>query len=199
MSEVRASCDTPFTSRRPSHNLFFAIPIPDPVAEDVSSLFQGFKQRYPVRKPQIAAKRLHISLARVFAADSVPDRILELAKLAGSKIRFVEFDLVLNRVLSFRSSQQEKPLVLTTDAGSTHSVNRLVEQVTRTICILSGTQHFRKGSITPHITLTWDRVAVPEQPILPIKVRVREIVLIHSHVGKSRYDILGRWRLVAPQ
>jgi 2'-5' RNA ligase len=188
--------DLPSVKRRPAHNLFFAILVPSPLEEDISNVFENLKQRYRVRKMQVPTPRLHVSLFGVFSGDSLPQRIVELSRLVGGAIRFAEFDMVLNRTLSFRSTQTEKPLVLAADADSARSVDRLADRITEAFTALSGLKHPQTGPITPHLTLVWHRMTVPEQPIAPIKLPAREIVLIHSHVGKSRYDVLGRWEFV---
>ncbi|MEQ9507262.1 MAG: hypothetical protein RLO80_13470 [Hyphomonas sp.] len=192
----KLSPDWPCVKIRPAHNLFFAILVPSPLEEDISNLFENLKQRYRVRKTQIPAPRLHVTLFGVFAGDSLPQRIVELSRLVGGAIRFVEFDLVLSRILSFRNTQTEKPLVLVADANSARLVNRLVGQIGEAFTALSGLQTPRTRPITPHLTLVWHRITVPEQPIAPVKLPVSEIALIHSHVGKSKYDVLGRGELV---
>ncbi len=111
-------------------------------------------------------------------------------------MRFVEFDLTLSRLLTFRNSQEEKPLVLAADAASSGTANDLVNRIRQTFSILSGLPSGRTAPVNPHVTLVWDRLHVPEQPIPQITLPVRKVTLIHSHIGKSRYDILGSWRLV---
>lgn len=186
-------------NRRPAHNLFFAVMLPSSLEEDISDLFDELKQHYRLNETHIPTPRLHVSLLGVFAGDFLPEGIVELSRLVGGAVRSVEFDIAPNRILSFRSAQIEKPLVLAADADSACAVNRLVDRIRVAITTLSGVKYSRRGAITPHLTLVWHRMTVPEQPIAPIKLPVREIVLIHSHVGKSRHDALGRWQLVPLQ
>jgi len=190
---------TPLVIRRPAHNLFFAIMLPRLLEEDIASAFERLKQHYPIRKMQIPTARLHVSLFNIFGGDFVPERIVALSRRVGSSIRFEEFDLVLDRALSFHNRQADKPLVLAADAQSACSVNQLVSQIREAFSVLAGFRAARTGPITPHLTLAWDRITVPKQPIPPITLPVREIVLVHSHVGKSRYDELGRWERIPCQ
>lgn len=136
-----------------------------------------------------------MSLFSVFSADSLPDRIIHSSLLTGGAIRFVEFTLTLDRVLTYRNKQEQKPLVLAADTASSYTANRLVYLVQRTFFILSGLPAHPLKPISPHVTLAWDHLQLPEQPITPIALPVQEVALVHSHVGKSRYDILGRWKL----
>jgi 2'-5' RNA ligase len=48
---------------------------------------------------------------------------------------------------------------------------------------------------TPHMTLAYKCRAVLETPIAPIVWTARDLVLIDSHVGKHRHDVLGHWTL----
>ncbi len=49
---------------------------------------------------------------------------------------------------------------------------------------------------TPHVTLAWSEVFVPEQRIEPVTWTGSEFVLIDSLKGVGRHQILGRWPLV---
>lgn len=192
----KLSPDLPCVKRRPAHNLFFAIRVPSPLEEDISNLFENLRQRYRVRKMQVPTPRLDVSLFGLFSGDSLPERIVELSRLIGGAIRFAGFDRVPGRILSFRSTQTEKPLVLAAEADSARSMSRLADRIMEVFTALPGLKTPRPGPIIPHRTLVWHRLTVPQQPIAPIKLPVREIVLIHSHVGNSRYDGLGRRELV---
>ena len=50
---------------------------------------------------------------------------------------------------------------------------------------------------TPHLTLLRDRYRVSERPIEPIEWTVREIVLVHSLLGRTEHRHLARWTLDA--
>lgn len=181
---------------RPKHGLFFATMVPAADAEAISRLFHDFRIRYGIQKHQIAENRLHVSLLPILAADCLPEQIIQLSLLVGSAVRFVEFDLTLNRVLSFRSRQDEKPLVLAADIASAHTTDLLANHIRHTLSMVSGHPTYRTGHINPHVTLAWAPQCVPEQLVPPVTLPVQEVALIHSHIGKSRYDILGRWPLV---
>ena len=51
-----------------------------------------------------------------------------------------------------------------------------------------------KGEFSPHVTLTYDKVRVkPFKIAPPIHWMVRDFVLIHSVLGKTTHNHLGRW------
>jgi 2'-5' RNA ligase len=48
---------------------------------------------------------------------------------------------------------------------------------------------------TPHMTLFYGPTPIPLLDIEPIRFAVREVVLIHSERGLSRYNVIDRWPL----
>lgn len=57
---------------------------------------------------------------------------------------------------------------------------------------------FVANSFEPHVTLLRDRTRVAklgERVIEPIGWTVRDFVLIHSFLGRGRYQFYGRWQL----
>ena len=48
---------------------------------------------------------------------------------------------------------------------------------------------------TPHVTLLRDGYRVPEQRIEPIEWTVRELVLVHSLIGRTTHRHIARWPL----
>lgn len=140
----------------PRHNLFFAIMPPLPVAKEASDLFDNLGIPLSVCGKKTSVNRLHLTLLSLHAAHYLPDRVTQRALLAGNAIRFVEFDLVLDRVLTFRNKRAKQPLVLAANAETSLSANKLVETIRQTFSILSGIRLPRTGRITPHITLACD-------------------------------------------
>ncbi len=185
--------------RRPQHSLFFAVMVPTTAVGAISHEFNHLQTQYPILKKRIPDDRLHLTLLNVFAADHLPNEIVQMSLAVGNAIRFVEYCLRLDRVLSYRNRQAEQPCVLTADAVSSQTSNKLANQIRRIFEVLSGHSMRRNRPINPHVTLVWDKCSIPSQFIQPIELPVREVTLIHSHVGKSRYEILGRWDLVPRQ
>ena len=191
------ACHSSYNAR-PRHHLFFAIMVPPLAATQIATCFDNLRMRYPFSSVPISQDRLHLSLTAVFAGNNLPDRVIRISEITGSAIRFVEFDITLERALTYQNRQVKKPFVITTRNGSS-TINQLVLQIRRTLSILSGNRNHQHRPVSPHVTLVWDRVVVPEHPIEPVTLPVQEIALVHSHVGQSRYDILGRWPLVPKQ
>ena len=139
----------------------------------------------------IGLERLHVSLQSVML--STP---LQTLVQACGRVRFPAFDLCLNKIGSFTNSRQAKPFVLWVDEGRDELLAlrmALHRELSRDVRPKPQLDNLA----TPHLTLLYDRRMVPEYPILPIRWRVRDFVLVRSFVGQGRYEILGRWPLEA--
>lgn len=102
------------------------------------------------------------------------------------------FDVTFNHVLSFRS-KRERPLVLINPEGNA-GLDRLNQQLIMRL-IPRGLARRRDFKRIPHITLLYDDLNVPEQPIRPVSWTVREVALVLSHVGETKYDRIATWKL----
>jgi RNA 2',3'-cyclic 3'-phosphodiesterase len=50
---------------------------------------------------------------------------------------------------------------------------------------------------TPHMTFAYGEQEIAETPIEPLRWRAENLVLIDSHVGGHRHEVLGSWPLRA--
>ncbi|WHO73262.1 2'-5' RNA ligase family protein [Rhizobium sp. BT03] len=61
----------------------------------------------------------------------------------------------------------------------------------------TGLHHNIDRNFTPHMTLLYDRKAVPPTSLdQPVSWTAREFLLIHSLLGKSEHHIIDRWPLL---
>jgi len=99
--------------------------------------------------------------------------------------RFVEFD----RVRTFGRGA----FAFTGGDGATglHLLQQRIAAALRKV----GLGQIVDDSYTPHMTILHDSRRIAEHPINPIRWWVREFVLVHSHLGQTRYDILARFPL----
>lgn len=180
---------------RPAHGLFFAIMVPAEARPVISACLDSFRSRYPLRAKPMAPERLHISLKAMHIGDHLPDKIVEMASRMGDAIRFEQFQIRLDRALSYKNRKPKKPFVLASSNG-TRCINELGEHIALAQVMLSGARRNTYRPISPHVTLVWDTFMVPEHPITPISITVQQVTLVHSHIGQSRYEFLGDWPLV---
>ncbi len=103
------------------------------------------------------------------------------------------FRVSFDGVMSFSGNEDSKPFVLVGEDGVVGLL-----RLHAALCAALREVGFRprgNANFTPHVTLLYDKKRVDVQPIEPIGWTVDEIVLVLSHTGQTRYELLGRWKL----
>ena len=102
----------------------------------------------------------------------------------------IEFD----RVMSFQGRSGTYPLVLVGDDHGNDGVRNLRRllwaEFAKYISLNSPAPRF-----APHLTLLYDKQHLDPGGTKPVSWTVREIVLVASEVGATKYHLLGRWEL----
>jgi 2'-5' RNA ligase len=132
---------------------------------------------------------LHLTLA-ITEDHDVPPKVQmdRMARIPG-ELWLRSFDLSLDRLTGGEGSlalcPSDKPSQL-----------KLLQRQLRKTLALSGIR--RAGwRFNPHVTLLYRKGPPFSQPVAPISWRVDELVLVHSHVGLTRHDIVRRWPLLS--
>lgn len=178
-----------------AHNLFFAIMVPNSGSAKFADCYQNFQKDYPFRGKPIEAGRLHLSVYPVFTRRSFPrGKKVDAAAQAGNSIRFAPVAVTFDEALTYRNRRAAMPFVPTAREGS-EAVNGVRRQLGSALSLIRGGMRYVHRPASPHVTLVWDRIIVPKQPIKPISMIAQELARVHSYIGASRYDILSRWPL----
>ena len=122
---------------------------------------------------------------------ALPEEIVALASGAASRLHVPAFDVIFKRAESFRNSSGIYPFVLAGDKAQWSALHNAL-RVALTEAGLGGAT---RGDFQPHITLTYDPVRVKPRAVEPIAWTVKDLVLIHSMLGKTTHSHLGRWPL----
>lgn len=133
---------------------------------------------------------LHVSLTGFGDCREIEEVIVRAVVAAAANVRMPPFDLVFDRIVSFRNGG---PLVLLCGAG----VNLVIDLERRINGVLNdaGLRLRRRASFVPHCTMLYDKRLVPEMPLdRPITVRVAEFHLLRSKFGDRQS--VGRWPLL---
>lgn len=176
------------------HGLFFAIMVPHMERTLFVACLEEMRRTYSFRSQPIAPDRLHLSLFGVYRGDSLPEAAVNVAIAAGDAIQSEPLSIRFNSALTYRNRGFRKPLVLPAQEG-TDAIEKLRFRIGSALSGLLCSERYRHRPIRPHITLIWDQTMVPERPVTPIAIKIREFALVHSHIGKSKYDIVKRWPL----
>jgi 2'-5' RNA ligase len=176
------------------HRIFLAV-LPDAkTAAQIYGLAEELKARHGFTANLILPEHLHVTLFHLGDWAALPQEIVRLASLAASEIRESAFDVTFARVESFRNSTGVFPFVLTGEKYL--SAWSGLHDALRAALSSTGLGGATKGAFLPHVTLTYDKLRMKPQTIDPITWRVKDFVLIHSELGKTTHNHLGRWALV---
>jgi RNA 2',3'-cyclic 3'-phosphodiesterase len=171
------------------YNVFLAI-FPDHyIAEQIISLGNMLRQTHGMRGRLRPISHLHVSLIFLGGTADVPaEAVVETIGHACKTVTAVTspFEIGFNRVLSFRGHPENRPLVLANDNHENVELRNL-----------HGLLHIKFASSTPkfvpHLTLLYDNQELTPKSIDPVRWTAKEIVLVRSEVGATKYDWLGRW------
>ena len=175
---------------RAPYSLFFSIFPTSGDAQRIASLAASLQQMHGLTGRPLLQHRLHVTLHDVGGYTELPTDIVSTAKRAADTLALPAFEVMFDHALSFPGSGT---YVLGGGAGCDP-----LAEFHKSLGAAMKDQGLRaKNGFTPHMTLLYDRHPVAQHPIEPLRWRVKEFVLILSHVGKGQYDLLGRWPLRA--
>ncbi len=196
MSHIKQSAEQlffPGFDRAPEDRLFFAV-FPDaPAVERVRGIAESLRGKFELRGRALAPKRFHVTLHHVGDYAGLPDDVVARAREAASALSQTSFDVMFDRAGSFMGRRRDLPLVLR--GGNSviplmafqHALGEAMKRVKLGRWVASG--------YTPHVTLLYDARYVAAQSVEPVAWTVREFVLVHSLLGRTRHIALARWPL----
>lgn len=166
------------------HRLFFAIRPPIVLARQIANAspwFDGARGLLP-------AERLHVTLVILDDCVEVPGEIIAVLRNIGRRIAAAPFRLTLDTVAGSDRSVALRPRLRNA------ALNALRRQIATEVA-RAGIAERADYCFSPHVTLGYRDGHPFTEPIAPVTWPVDTIELIHSHVGRTRHDILDRWML----
>jgi len=169
---------------RPTDRLFFAV-VPDAAtAEDIADRARRLRLSHGLTGKPLQKEHFHVTLFHV--GDDVCDPSPELVEVLterAARVVMPSFRVAFDRAMSFRNGA----LVLSGDDG----VIGLDVLQQRLSDALDGRPRPARP-FTPHVTLLRDGQRVDAHPIEPISWTVRDVVLVHSLLGRTTHRHLAR-------
>jgi 2'-5' RNA ligase len=128
----------------------------------------------------------------------LPQELVDAAIKAAASIRMEPFSVEFDHTLTFAKKPRPGPRVLGGTEGlvglyTLHDV--LVGALQNTGFNLAALPN--ASDFTPHVTLAYGMPWIDERPIEAASWNVREFVLMHSLLGRTRHIALERWPLAA--
>jgi 2'-5' RNA ligase len=172
--------------------LFFALYPDDAAAAGMAALAAELRRELGLRGRAIAPGRLHVTLHHLGDHPGVPRALVDAASQVASQIDGPPVVLAFDRVASFTRRRANRPIVLLGDEQP--GVRALHARLTEALAS-AGLGGYLEKRFTPHVTLLYDDQAVRERPVAPVGWVSRELVLVHSLIGRGLHRPLGRWPL----
>jgi RNA 2',3'-cyclic 3'-phosphodiesterase len=174
--------------QRLTDRLSFAV-LPDAAtAEDIADRARRLRLSHGLTGKPLQKEHFHVTLFHV--GDAVcdpPTELVEMLTERAAKVVMPSFRVAFDRVMSFRNGA----LVLSGD----DSVIGLEVLQQRLSDVLDGRPRPARP-FTPHLTLLRDSQRIAKHPIEPISWTVREVMLVHSLLGRTTHRHLARLPLV---
>jgi 2'-5' RNA ligase len=171
---------------KPTDRLFLAV-LPDAeTAMRIAETARHLRISHGLVGKPLRSENFHVTLCGVEQGIGLSPARIRSVKERIARVVMPSFRVGFDRAESFRNGA----LVLRGDEG-TIGLEVLQQRLSDA---LDG-QPRKARRFTPHVTLLRDGYLVPEQRIEPIEWTVRDLVLIHSLVGRTTHRHIARWSL----
>jgi len=138
---------------------------------------------------------LHLTMQFLGDFARFPADLINHVSRAAKCIKHSSFGFVLDRLGAFPGHRP--PYVLLCSARTVSALRKFRLELVEAIAAESVA--LQASRFIPHVTLAYgNRQLADPVPIDPIEWNVTEFVLIDSHVGMARHEILDRWPLRSP-
>jgi 2'-5' RNA ligase len=177
-----------------SHRLFFALRPDAETSHAIASAMAVLKDATAVRHRPLKLANLHLTLHFLGDFAEYPHELAERAKIVAGTVDFPPFEFVLDRIVSFRGRNQS-PWVLRSAPDSETDLRDFWQQLGAALT-QAGLGAELESRFTPHATIAYGDAQLPAPiAIVPVRWRVREFVLIDSHLGRAHHEVLAEWGL----
>jgi 2'-5' RNA ligase len=165
------------------HRLFYALRPPEGAVDYIMEEQRRFGPGWGIRQ-----EHLHVTLAMANDHAMFPTPLADRMLAVGDRIAADPFRFILNQVAASRRSVAMRPSKALSQLG--HFQRQL--DIGMTMAGIAARAGWR---FSPHLTLLYRHGRPFSRWIDAVSWTVTDFVLIHSLVGLTRHEDLGRWRL----
>jgi 2'-5' RNA ligase len=173
--------------------LFFAI-FPDaPAARHTAEIAERLRAKCGLRGWPLARRRFHVSLHFLGDYSGLPNEVVTKASNAASGVAEAPFSVTFDRAGSFPGRRRNPPLVLRCSDAAMPLI--AFQQALGEAMVRNGLGCWVAPHYVPHMTLLYDASHVEIRAVEPVAWTVREFVLVHSLLGRTKHIPVARWPL----
>ena len=174
---------------RPTDRLFVGVRPNSCIAPSIANLAEDMRIRHNLVGRLLLTEHFHVTTMHIGDGFGLSQETVDATTHVMRQIALRPFRVVFDRVTRFSNGA----LVLC--GGDGVAGLELLHERFCAILAEAGLKR-RKSGYTPHITLLRDRRLVAEEPVEPIGWSVREIVLVHSLLGRTTHRDLVKFPLL---
>ncbi len=176
--------------------IFAAIRLDESTARRAGEITRRAYEEHGLEGKPRPLGNLHITVVYFGLHLSLGEEGIEKARraCAAAAARLEPFEAQLYQLKSFAGRPwRPAPLVLVNAAkhAAFQDCYRTLFEAAQELGLVQG----RPPRFTPHVTIAYSSKQLAPQPIEPLVWQVTDLVLIHSFVGRTKYEELGRWGL----
>jgi 2'-5' RNA ligase len=170
----------------PTDRLFLAVLPDQDTAARIAEKARHLRLSHGLTGRGVRPEHFHVTLCHAGDGTGLPSDVVDRVKARAATVAMPPFRVCFDRAGSFKNGA----LVLRGDDGTIG-----LEVLQQRLSDALNEQPLKARAFTPHVTLLRDSHRVPEQHIEPIEWTVREIVLVHSLLGRTTHRHIARWSL----
>lgn len=167
-----------------AHRWFFALK-PDEVT---ARRTRAFAEEQLGEKGLLRPEHHHVTLALTEDFESEPAGLVDALLRAGADVAAAPFELILDKLVGSHRSVALRP------RHALPSLRDLQKEIAGAMT-WHGAAIREDWAFSPHQTLCYRPGTPFDRPVTPFRWTVEEFVLVHSFVGLSRHETIGRWAL----
>ena len=183
-----------FAPAASTDRLFLAIFPDHDTAGQLAELAARECARHGLQGKPLSGERFHVTLFHLGDWAGLRHDVVAAATQAATRAKAAPFDVSFDQIASFRGGREKLPFVLKAESVGNAEL-RAFHVTLGGLLREAGLGQGTAASFEPHVTLAYDARVIATEAVAPISWRVREFVLVHSLLGKTRHIPLGRWLL----
>lgn len=182
----------------PGENWFFALRVPEPVAERIRALAFRLRGQHNLRGEPFDLWQYHVFLQSLLPQPLPSESWLTAGLRAGGSVRAAPFAVRFDRALTLpggsRESSRRSAFVLSARGDGEIGIKSLRNSLGASMkaANLKGAS---LGRYLPHVAMLYDEVRVPQDTIEPIAWTATEFFLIHRPELRAPYEEIESWSL----